>query len=81
MSETTLKRLQAQNAAAQRWDRPDKDEVARDYTAARLADYIKRVVDEAPPLTAEQRDKLSALLRSVPPTSGSGPDAVRGGAR
>jgi hypothetical protein len=29
----------------------------------RLEDHIHRVVDAAPPLTAEQRDKLTLLLR------------------
>jgi hypothetical protein len=28
-----------------------------------LEDHIRRVVDAAPPLTAEQRDKLALLLR------------------
>jgi hypothetical protein len=28
-----------------------------------LEDYIRQVVDAAPPLTAEQRDKLALLLR------------------
>jgi hypothetical protein len=37
--------------------------------AARLEDYIKRTVDAAPPLTAEQRDRLAALL---PPMSTGG---------
>lgn len=31
--------------------------------SAELADYIKRIVDEDPPLTAAQRDRLAALLR------------------
>lgn len=35
----------------------------RDLRAARLADYIRRTVDLAPPLTAEQRDRLALLLR------------------
>ena len=26
--------------------------------------FIRKLVDEAPPLTAEQRDKLAALLRN-----------------
>lgn len=34
-----------------------------DDHAARVAAHIKRVVDEAPPLTPEQRDKLRVLLR------------------
>lgn len=35
-------------------------------------DYIRRVVDEAPPLTAEQRGRLAAVLnerRPVPPSA------------
>ena len=34
-----------------------------------LADYITRTVDAAPPLRADQRDRLALLLR------GGGPDA------
>jgi hypothetical protein len=29
-----------------------------------LADHIRNLVDAAPPLTAEQRDRLAALLRT-----------------
>lgn len=39
------------------------DEARRDLRASRLADYIKRTVDEAPPLTPSQRDRLALLLR------------------
>ncbi len=35
----------------------------RDLAAARIAGYIKVTVDAAPPLTADQRDRLAALLR------------------
>ncbi len=35
----------------------------RDLRAARAEDYIKHLVDQAPPLTAEQRDRLAVLLR------------------
>lgn len=31
-----------------------------------LAEHIKRVVDEAPPLNGEQRERLAAILRSRP---------------
>lgn len=34
----------------------------RDLRAAKLAKYIEKVVDEVPPLTAEQRTALVALL-------------------
>lgn len=36
--------------------------------ACGLADYVRRTVDQAPPLTPEQRDRLALLLR---PTEGS----------
>ncbi len=35
----------------------------RDYYATALEDYIRRVVDEAPELSPEQRDRLAQLLR------------------
>jgi hypothetical protein len=38
----------------------------RELKAARLAAYIERVVDEAPVLTGEQRDRLALLLRGTP---------------
>jgi hypothetical protein len=44
----------------------------RDYAAAKIEDYVRKVVDQAPPLTDEQRSRIAALLR---PT-GSGPDAA-----
>jgi hypothetical protein len=38
-------------------------ELSRQFKAERLGDYIQRVVDAAPALTQEQRDKLALLLR------------------
>lgn len=35
----------------------------REYAAARLEDYISRVVASAPPLTEEQIGRLAPLLR------------------
>jgi hypothetical protein len=49
-------------------DRPhDAEAIAaarRNYRAARAEEYIRKLVDQAPPLTDEQRTKLAALLRS-----------------
>lgn len=59
----SVRSLQGQSAAARRWDSPNKDEIAREYTEARIAAYIQRVVATAPPLTLEQRARLSGLLR------------------
>ena len=44
-------------------DDPDLVEARRNLKAARLEQYIERVVDEAPPLTQAQRDRLAGLLR------------------
>ncbi len=44
---------------------PDADHAAtrRDLRAAQLEEHIRRVVDAAPPLTNEQRDRLALLVR------------------
>lgn len=41
---------------------PDTADAQRDFRAERAEDYIRRLVDEAPPLTDEQRARLAALL-------------------
>lgn len=43
--------------------RADVTELRRQLKAERLAEYIARVVAEAPPLTAAQRDRIALLLR------------------
>ncbi|SFS15703.1 hypothetical protein SAMN04487783_2107 [Agrococcus baldri] len=44
-------------------DDPDLLEARRNLKAARLAEYVERVVAEAPPLTPQQRDRIASLLR------------------
>ena len=46
-------------------DDPDLVGARRDLAAARLADYIRKTVDAAPPLTQQQRDELTLLLRGA----------------
>lgn len=57
--------------AANRRHHPNKDhtEARRDLAAANIAAYVARVVDQAPPLTADQADRIAALLR---PANGGG---------
>lgn len=71
MPEATLVALRAEYARAKRAEqrepadarrREQAERLRRDYAAAKLAEYIKRVVDAAPPLTDEQRDRLAVLL-------------------
>lgn len=44
-------------------DDPELIEARQNLKAARLAEYVTRVVSEAPPLTDEQLERVSALLR------------------
>ncbi len=42
---------------------PDVEDATRTLAAAKLAEYVARVVDSAPPLTPAQWDRVVALLR------------------
>ena len=44
-------------------DDPELIEARRNLTAEKLAAYIQRTVDAAPPLTAEQCTRLAAILQ------------------
>lgn len=55
--------MQAKSAAARRWQTPDRERIERDYAAERIAAYVEKIVADAPPLTNEQRDRLTAILR------------------
>lgn len=64
MSSWTVERARLASLSRSRTsDDPDLVNARRNLRAARLEDYISRVVAEAPPLTAEQRDRLAVLLR------------------
>lgn len=43
-------------------DDPDLIAARANLRAARLEEHIARLVDEAPPLTPEQRDRIATLL-------------------
>ena len=57
----------ARVAAAKRHhpNSPKTDQLAAEFKADRAAEYIRRIVDEAPPLSPEQRDRLALLLRGA----------------
>lgn len=44
-------------------DDPDLLDARRRLRAAKLEEYVSRVVAEAPPLTQEQLDRVAVLLR------------------
>lgn len=45
-------------------DAEAKTHARRDLAAAKIADYIEKIVSQAPPLTDAQRESISALLRT-----------------
>lgn len=58
------RKLQGEYAAAKRWNHPNKDDIGREYAEQRIAEYVARVLADAPPLTDEQRDRIAAILRA-----------------
>ncbi len=65
----------APRRAGSKLDRNSDSKARSQVQAAAMADVIRRVVDAAPPLTAEQRDRLGVLLR------GPGTEVRRSAAR
>jgi hypothetical protein len=66
---TAVQRTQrARLAALRRHRRTDDltDDLARDFKADRLAEYVKATVDAAPALNAEQRARIALLLAGGP---------------
>ncbi len=82
--ESRRARAQLASTASKAARRPDDAETAqaveearRNYRFVAASDYIRAVVDAAPPLTPEQRDRLATLLRGVDRRNGfqvGGPD-------
>jgi hypothetical protein len=58
----TVLKCRSDVAVAHRYGR-DATNARRDLAEAKIAQYIRQVVEAAPPLTAEQRDRLALLLR------------------
>jgi hypothetical protein len=71
---TTPRHERSRVAHAVRYHGPDAPQTLdarRDLAAANLAAYITRVVDQAPPLLPEQRDRLALLLRGSSDVKGA----------
>jgi hypothetical protein len=49
-------------AGERRPDDPQLDDAYRNLREKRLAEHIEKVLAQAPPLTAEQRDRLATIL-------------------
>lgn len=70
MSWTTERARVASLTRSRGIDDPDLLDARRRLAAERLAHYIERAVDSAPPLTEEQVNRLVSLLRPVAPKKG-----------
>lgn len=46
-------------------DDPELADARRDLRATHLADYVAKVVAQAPPLTCEQREIVAGILRGT----------------
>ena len=62
-TEVVRRRNVVANISRHRPGSPELESARRELAAEKLAAYIRRTVDDAPPLTAEQRDRLALLLR------------------
>jgi hypothetical protein len=51
--------------AARRKDQAALEAARRDFATEKIANYVTRVLDAAPPLTDEQRTRLAELLRPI----------------
>lgn len=65
MSEAVLRARSLKGVATRRGDEAAVIEASRTLAAEKIAAYIERVVATAPPLTPDQRSRLSALLSEV----------------
>lgn len=45
-------------------DDPELVTARQNLRALRLEEYVRKVVDQAPPLSDEQRDRIASLLRA-----------------
>ena len=66
MSEITRERevLAGRLGTAKRWGHADAEELRRDLAGVLIAEYVEKMVADAPPLTPEQIDRISAILHS-----------------
>lgn len=63
MSWTNERARVASLSRSRKPDDPSLLEARRNLRAARAEDYVRKLVDSAPPLTDEQRARLAALLQ------------------
>jgi hypothetical protein len=65
VAKTSQARARVARKAALKRHHPELDtaDLDREIRIDSLAEHIRRVVDAAPPLTPEQRDRLAVLLR------------------
>lgn len=72
MSNWTVERARLASLTRSRAsDDPELLNARRNMRAARLEDYISKTLDDSPPFTDEQLDRLALLLRASTPNGGA----------
>lgn len=61
----TKKRSELAHAVRRGAEEEEVSSLRRDLRALRAEEYVQRIVDEAPPLTAEQVSRLRAILSTA----------------
>lgn len=62
MASSVLKARSQLGVASRSGSETDIADARRDLAAAKIAQYIEKVVSTAPPLTSAQKSRLSALI-------------------
>jgi hypothetical protein len=62
IADLKMRLMRAEKVARRSGDRSEVDDLRRQYVAAKIEAYVRRVVAEAPPLTEDQKNRLRSLL-------------------
>jgi hypothetical protein len=63
-SEREYNRLSGRASSAKRWGHANAAELAAELVAAQLERHIAKVVEDAPPLSPEQIERITAILHA-----------------
>jgi hypothetical protein len=64
ISEREYNRLSGRASSAKRWGHDNASELAAELVAAQLERHIAKVVADAPPLAADQIERITAILHA-----------------
>jgi hypothetical protein len=65
IADLKMRLMRAEKFARRSGDRNELDDLRRQYVAAKIEAYVRRVVAEAPPLTDDQKNRLRSLFSTA----------------